>query len=85
VPKDEMVEHNCVRELRLQVREQADRFSKHQQESVPTNSLFYLFRIVTEGVNFADPGSGAFLTLDPRSGIDFFRNPDPKTIFLIPH
>lgn len=32
VPKDEMVEHNCVRELRLQVRDQADRLSKHQQE-----------------------------------------------------
>jgi hypothetical protein len=28
----------------------------------------------------ADPGSGAFLT--PGSGIDFFRIPDPKPIFL---
>ncbi len=82
-----MVEHNCVRELRLQVREQADRFSKHQQEGGPTNSLFYLDRTVTEGVSVADPdpGSGAFLTLDPRSGIDFFRMPDHKPIFLIPH
>ncbi len=29
-----------------------------------------------------DPGSGAFWTLDPGSGIGFFRIPDPKTIFL---
>jgi hypothetical protein len=26
---------------------------------------------------FADPGSGAFLTLDPGSGIGFFSIPDP--------
>jgi len=32
VPKDEMVEHNCVRELRLQVRDQADKLSTFQQE-----------------------------------------------------
>ncbi len=29
------------------------------------------------------PGSGAFLTLDPGSGIGFFRIPDPKPVFLI--
>jgi hypothetical protein len=28
-------------------------------------------------------GSGAFLALDPGSGIRFFRIPDPKHIFLI--
>ncbi len=31
VPKDEMVEHHGVRELRLQVKDQADRLAKHQQ------------------------------------------------------
>jgi hypothetical protein len=33
----------------------------------------------------ADPGSGAFLTLDPGSGIGFFRISDPgsQTLFLI--
>ncbi len=30
----------------------------------------------------ADPGSGAFLTPDPGSGIGFFRIPDPKPIFV---
>ncbi len=30
-----------------------------------------------------DPGSGAFLTLDPGSGIGFFRIPDPNFVFLI--
>ncbi len=28
--------------------------------------------------NVADPGSDAFLTLDPGSRTDFFRIPDPK-------
>jgi hypothetical protein len=30
-----------------------------------------------------NPGSGAFLSLDPGSGIVFFGIPDPKPIFLI--
>lgn len=32
VPKDEMVEHNCVKELRLVVRDQGDSLSKAQQD-----------------------------------------------------
>ena len=32
VPKDEMVEHNCVRELRLLVRDQGESICKVQQD-----------------------------------------------------
>ncbi len=36
------------------------------------------FLIVENSVADPDPGSGAFLTLDPGSGIGFFQIPDPE-------
>ncbi len=55
--------------------------------------IFYFFLFRTESEAFCilladssvadpDPGSDAFLTLDPGSRIGFFRIPDPKPIFL---
>jgi hypothetical protein len=34
-----------------------------------------------DSVEDPDPGSGAFLTLDPGAGIDFFRIPESKPLF----
>ncbi len=36
-----------------------------------------------DSVEDPDPGSGAFLTLDPGAGIDFFRIPESKPLFWI--
>jgi hypothetical protein len=56
------------------------------------NNLRYLAKLpqidkselkpVITSVADPDPGSGAFLPLDPGSGMGFFRIPDPKPIFL---
>ncbi len=45
-------------------------------------TIFHIFLLVFTSVADPDPGSGAFLPLDPGSGIGFFRFPDPKPIFL---
>jgi hypothetical protein len=47
-----------------------------------SNNLFLSQRTVVL-FSVADPGSGAFLTLNPGSGIVLFRISDPKPIFLI--